>query len=81
MAQIRKELEDDPPKWHHSRILEDIEVAIAVGHASDFWDLPEQTQSYLIARFRVRGTREAYEERIAKEERKRNTKSRAPGRR
>lgn len=60
--------------------MEDIEVAIAVGHSSDFWDLPEQTQSYLIARFRVRGTREAYEERMAKEERKAANRKRPPGR-
>lgn len=60
--------EIDPSNWWHSRIYEDTEVAIATGHATDFWDLPENTQALLIARFRARGTREAYEEKLHQQE-------------
>lgn len=70
LEQIRNEV--DEGKWFHSRIYEDIEVAVAIGHIHDFWELPEDIQSYAIARSRVRGTREAYEEKLQERESKRN---------
>lgn len=72
---MRTEIEqDDPNKWFHSRMLEEVEVAIATGHLHDFWDLPENTQAYAIGRFRVRGVREAYGELLAKRDRKKPDK-------
>lgn len=68
LDQIRSEVEEN--KWYHSRIYEDVEVAIATGHLHDFWDLPTPIQALAIARFRVRGAREAYEEHLAKRDRK-----------
>lgn len=66
LEEIQKQI--DPGKWSHSRIYEDIEVAVACGHAHDFWDLPENTQAYIIARFRARGLREAFDDKIHKDE-------------
>lgn len=71
LKQIRAELPEG--KWGFSRVYEDVNVAIATGHSHDFWDLSESTQAYLIARFRVRGTMEAYEEELSKRKRDKNT--------
>lgn len=76
LDQIRSEIEES--KWFHSRVYEEVEVAIATGHLHDWWDLPENTQALAIARFRVRGTREAYEEHLAKSNRKKKTDSDTP---
>lgn len=73
LDQIRSEIEET--KWYHSRIYEDVEVAIAIGHIHDFWDLPENIQAIAIARFRVRGAREAYEEHLLKRDRPKKKES------
>lgn len=49
-------------------MYEDVEVACATGLANDWWEMPVERQALLIARFRVRGIREAYEEKIHKED-------------
>lgn len=74
---MREELNrHEPNKWFHSRVYEDVEVAIAVGHPLDFWELPENVQARLIARFRARGTRDAYEAMLRDLEAKNNRKKR-----
>lgn len=77
LKQIRSELPDG--KWGFSRVYEDVNVAIATGHSHDFWELPEDIQAFLIARFRVRGTMEAYEDELAKEKSKHDAGRRAMG--
>lgn len=71
--------EIDEGKWYFSRIYEDIEVGIATGHAADFWDLPQDIQSYLLARFRVKGTRDAYEDMLHQRDLKQKNKQNRPG--
>lgn len=73
---MREEIEEG--KWYHSRFYEEVEVAVAVGHAADFWDLPEEIQAALIARSRVRGVREAYQEKLDKDKRRADEKNRPP---
>lgn len=68
LKQIREQIPEG--KWGFSRVYEDVNVAIAIGHAHDFWDLPENVQSLVLARFRVRGTIEAFEDELAKEKSK-----------
>lgn len=68
LDQMRAEIEES--KWFHSRILEEVEVAIAIGHLHDWEELPENTQALAIARFRVRGVREAYEDELNKRDRR-----------
>lgn len=72
LKQIRSELPEG--HWAYSRVYEDINVAISTGHAHDFWELPETVQANLIARFRVRGTIEAYEDEIQKEKSEQRSK-------
>lgn len=74
---MRKELPEG--KWGYSRIYEDINVAIATGHSHDFWELPENTQAYLIARFRAKGTIDAYEDEMSKKKAESNRKLNRPG--
>lgn len=71
---MRGEIEES--KWFHSRLFEDVEVAIAVGHAADFWELPEDIQALLVARFRVKGVRDAYEDKMHKDEMRVKNKNR-----
>lgn len=61
-------------KWAHSRIYEDIKVAIEVGHAADFWELPKDIQSYLLAVYRTEGIKQAYEKKLDDDEARRNKK-------
>ena len=83
MKQIREEIPEG--KWAYSRVYEDVNVAIATGHSHDFWELPENTQALLIARYRVKGSIEAYEQELdrrkAEAERNRPKKPGARGRR
>lgn len=75
---MQSEIEES--KWFHSRLLEDVEVGIAIGHATDFWDLPGNTQALMIARFRVKGVRDAYQDKIDTDERRANSKKNRQGR-
>ncbi len=60
LSQIRKILPKS--KWSHTRILEDIGVALDIGMTPNtFWDLDEEDQAYILAYRRAIGTIEAYE--------------------
>lgn len=79
MKQIREKLPDG--KWGFSREYEDINVAIATGHAHDWEDLPETTRAKLIARFRVKGAIEAFEDELAKQKAEESKERREANRR
>lgn len=68
LKQVRDQIPEG--KWGFSRVYEDVNVAIAIGHAHDFWELPDYIQAYAIARFRARGSVEAFEDELHKKDMK-----------
>jgi hypothetical protein len=54
-------------KWTHNRLLEEIDVAAEMGQSpSWFWGQSRQDQAFILARFRVKRTLEAYEMELSK---------------
>ncbi len=70
LQDIRDQLPKSP--WRHSRVYEDVSVAIDVGMpVSQFWLMPEMDRAYFIAQKRVHSAMEAYDALLREKEMKR----------
>ena len=59
-------------QWRHSRVYEDVSVAIDIGlPVSQFWLLPEMDRAYFIAKKRVGAAMASYDEFLREKEMKR----------
>ena len=75
---IREEMEKsgEPAHWSHSRMFEDVGVALKQGVTPTyFWDeWPERDQAFAIAHSRVNKTMEAWEHHLHEKEMRRQRK-------
>lgn len=73
---------DNPGKWRHNRVFEDVDVAHEEQLSpTTFWDQVEGDRAYQIARKRAKATMEGYEAYLHQQELDRQQKAKPKGKR